>query len=84
MQEFKSLRPVLQNSKIGEKSRTQSVASYTPSPDSFSNQSQEGNNSYFSQYSESATPFDISLDESQDEDILATNGVSFSFTVYYK
>lgn len=50
------------------------------SPDcSSSNHSQDGSSvtgGYFARYSESGSPFDIGLDEVQEEDILANIGVS--------
>lgn len=52
------------------------------SPDcSSSNHSQDGSSitgGYFARYSESGSPFDVGLDEVQEEDILATNGVSMA------
>lgn len=50
------------------------------SPDcSSSNHSQDGSSvtgSYFARYSESGSPFDVGVDEVQEEDILANTGVS--------
>ncbi|XP_034238333.1 syndetin isoform X2 [Thrips palmi] len=67
LQEFRSLRGVIQNIGLHEQQKLQQ------SPDS-SNQSQDSNSvagGYFSRFSESGTPFDLANFDLQEEDILA-------------
>ncbi|KAK7862939.1 hypothetical protein R5R35_004896 [Gryllus longicercus] len=65
LQEFRSFRGVLKGVSLG-------------SPEcSSSNQSQDGSSTlggYFTRYADSGSPFDMSLDETQEEDILANIG----------
>ncbi|XP_066997108.2 syndetin [Anabrus simplex] len=65
LQEFRSLRGVLKCVNVG-------------SPEcSSSNQSQDGSSTvggFFTRYAESGSPFDMTLDDGQDEDILANIG----------
>lgn len=72
LQEFRSLRGVIQNIGLHEQQKLQQ------SPDS-SNQSQDSNSvagGYFSRFSESGTPFDLANFDLQEEDILANISVS--------
>jgi hypothetical protein len=87
LQEFRSLRHVLKSwrPRCDGSNGDQTTVS---SPDcSSSNHSQDGSSitgGYFARYSESGSPFDIGLDEVQEEDILANIGVSMTQTLAVK
>ncbi|KAJ9592435.1 hypothetical protein L9F63_015851 [Diploptera punctata] len=73
LQEFRSLRHVLKN----WKPHSDNVTAVSSPDCSSSNHSQDGSSitgGYFARYAESGTPFDIGLDEVQEEDILANIG----------
>lgn len=73
-QEFKCLRYALKHLQIGDNQNMNVSTSKASSPDCSSTISQDGSSNaggYFSRFAENGSPFDIIVDEVQDDDILS-------------
>lgn len=84
LQEFRSLRHVLKSWKPRGDCLNGDQTTMTSPECSSSNHSQDSSSvtgGYFARYSEAGSPFDLGLDEVQEEDILANIGVGMAQTL---